>query len=187
MSKTYKNVTLPLSDYNLVHVSKTGINKYNYPGVDYPSDIKSAKSKAAAELHNLLEASEYIGSSADSKNHPFAEYGFEYYKTRFVVDGQTFDGIIDIGVSKNGATFYGMSNIERVPLDSMPSALLSDVTSASNRGTLIDNSIPRPDTDVKEKFSLKRSIEEVDKYNYGELLKKKDMPVTMLTEEIPYK
>ena len=24
MSKTYKNVTLPLSDYNLVHVSKTG-------------------------------------------------------------------------------------------------------------------------------------------------------------------
>ncbi|MDD6762242.1 MAG: hypothetical protein PUD92_01170, partial [Clostridiales bacterium] len=36
MSKTYKNVTLPLSDYNLVHVSKTGINKYNYPGVEYP-------------------------------------------------------------------------------------------------------------------------------------------------------
>lgn len=70
--------------------------------------------KAATELDNLLITAEYITSTGDRKNHNFAADGFDYYKTRFIVDGRVFEGIVDIGVSEKGAEFYGMTNIENV-------------------------------------------------------------------------
>lgn len=114
LNEHFKNTVLPLSDYDLVYVGKEGIGKYTYSGKKIESNANDAKMKAATELDNLLETSEYIRSSGDRKNHNFAEYGFDYYRTRFIVDGQVFEGIIDIGVSENGAEFYGMTHIENV-------------------------------------------------------------------------
>ncbi|MCC8170139.1 MAG: hypothetical protein LIO59_07275, partial [Oscillospiraceae bacterium] len=140
--------------------------------------------KASSELHNLLEAAEYVGSSQDAKNHSFAKYGFEYYKTKFVVDRQTFEGIIDIGVSDKGATFYGMTNVKRTAYSGQPSEHRSDVTAESKVGGSVDdtsaahtgdadatpidssrsdvssdNSIPNSGENVKKKFTPRGRVD----------------------------
>ena len=117
LNKHFANVVLQLSEYNAAEVNKTGIGKYVYSGKPTDTKTYSAKMKAATELENLLKIAEYTGNSEDNKAHGFAKNGFDYYKTTFIVDGQVFEGIIDIGVSDDKATFYGMSNIKRVTSD----------------------------------------------------------------------
>ena len=114
LNEHFKNAILPLSDYGLVAVNKTGIGKYAYSGKKLENSANNAKMRAATELDNLLRTAEYVKSSGDRKNHNFAADGFDYYKTKFIVDGQVFEGIVDIGVSEKGAEFYGITNIENV-------------------------------------------------------------------------
>lgn len=114
LNEHFKNAVLPLSNYGLVSVNKTGIGKYTYSGKRLENSANNAKMKAATELDNLLRTAEYIKSSGDRKNHNFAADGFDYYRTRFIVGGSVFEGIVDIGVSDKGAEFYGMTNIKNV-------------------------------------------------------------------------
>lgn len=162
MMDTFRNKTMPLSEYNLVKVDKTGIRKYGFSGTAYDHDTSVAKSKAGVELHNLLEASEYISSGVDKKNHKFAGEGFDYYKTKFVVNGKEYEGIIDVGVSSKGAKFYGMTNIKEVPYYRQPSALWSDVRTAVLRKGTSDNRIPQSSEIVKgnneNNFNIRKSL-----------------------------
>lgn len=155
MNEKYKNQTMPLSEYNLVKADKTGIRKFVHSGKGTDSNTYQAKMKASGELHNLLEAAEYVGSSDDGKNHQFAKYGFDYYKTRFVVDGQMFEGIIDIGVSESGSSFYGMTNVKRTSYSSQPSDLLPNVTAEFNVESSFNNSISKNGDNVK--YSVKEN------------------------------
>ncbi len=166
MNDNFKNKHLPLSDYNVVVIDKTGINKYRYLLNKVEKSINTAKFKASTELNNLLRAAEYSYSSKDHKAHSFAEYGFDYYMVKFVVGGQMFEGRLDIGVSPQGATFYGMNKIKRVTDNSslvLANLVLEDTQSShrnslnnnniSQNDTVVNNSISENDEDIK--FSLK--------------------------------
>lgn len=154
LNEKFKNQTLPLSEYNLIHVQKVGIDKYLYSGKNVKNkrdrNIHDLKMKASTELDNLLETSEYVGHEEDTKNHSFAEYGFDYYKTIFIVDGQIFEGIFDVAVSEKGSMFYGMTNIKRVTSDvGKYSNLLLGYTSGLNRRGNSNNKIAQKPSAVK--------------------------------------
>lgn len=114
INRHFRGSQIPLSDYDLAKVTGTSSSKYAYSGQTMDATTMGAKMKASTELDNLLKTAEYLDSSEDRKSHNFAGYGFDYYRTRFIVDGRVFEGIIDVGVSENGAEFYGMTNIKNV-------------------------------------------------------------------------
>lgn len=154
LNEHFKNTVLPLSNYGLVTVNKTGIGKYTYSGKKIKNSANSAKMKAATELDNLLSTAEYIKSTGDRKNHNFAADGFDYYKTRFIVDGCVFEGIVDIGVSEKGAEFYGMTHIENVTSRyyGKYSNLLLGYKSVT-QSDISDSRIPQDKTTVKNNIS----------------------------------
>ena len=43
-------------------------------------------------------------SASDDGRHPFAKDGWDYYRTKFVVDNKAFDGLINIAKSGNKKT-----------------------------------------------------------------------------------
>ncbi len=154
MNDNFKNKHLPLSDYNVVLVNKTGINKYRYKIQRKDDSINVAKYKASTELDNLLKVAEYSYHARDAKNYGFAEYGFDYYTVKFVVGGQMFEGRLDIGVSPQGATFYGMNKIKRVTESTMVLAnLVLEDTQSSHRNSLNNNNISQNDTVVNNSIS----------------------------------
>lgn len=155
LNKHFANVVLQLSEYNAAEVNKTGIGKYVYSGKPTDTKTYSAKMKAATELENLLKIAEYTGSSEDNKAHGFAKNGFDYYKTTFIVDGQVFEGIIDIGVSDDKATFYGMSNIKRVTSDfgRYSNLLLGYNSESMSRGNSYDITVPQNEQSVNTNIS----------------------------------
>ena len=50
--------------------------------------------RASTELDNLINVSEYQYSRADDGRHKFSKDGWDYYKTQFKIDGNTFEGLI---------------------------------------------------------------------------------------------
>ena len=158
----FKGATLPIAEYNAAKVNLTSIKKYIYSGKALDSNTQQAKMKAAVELDNLLRSSEYIRSLRDKKDHQFASDGFDYYKTHFIVDGQVFEGIIDIGLSEKGALFYGMSNIENVTSRyyGRYSNLLLGYNSVSkvSQGDISDNTVPQREQSVNRQDMQKFSV-----------------------------
>ena len=194
IDENFRNQSLPLSEYGAVYLDKTGSGKYLYSGQKLDTKTNRAKMKAATELDNLLEASEWIRSSEDRKAHKFASLGFDYYRTIFIVDGQVFEGIIDIGISSKGATYYGMTNIKKVTSDSgkyLGLLLDHNKSGLTSRGNLSTTNIPQEDTGVNDsisqndknvRFSLKGSqgnqydytksfAEQIDDYKAGKIPK----------------
>lgn len=156
IDKNFRNQSLPLSEYGAVYLDKTGSGKYLYSGKKLDSKTNRAKMKAATELDNLLEASEWVRSSDDKKAHKFADLGFDYYKTVFIVEGQVFEGIIDIGVSSKGATYYGMTNIKKVTSDSgkyLGLLLDHNKSGLTYRGNISDTNVSQNDTGVNSIIS----------------------------------
>ncbi len=145
INQTFKGVSLPLSTQNLVTPESVGIQKYIYSGKSIDTDMQLAKMKVATELDNLLKTSKFVGHSPDGKNHPFAKDGFDYYQTNFIVDGQVFEGIIDIGLNGNKQTFYGMTNIKRVTSDigRYSNLLLGYNSEFSSQGNSTDTTVPQ--------------------------------------------
>lgn len=113
IQEKYVGKKLPLSEYNMTKITEKGYKKYTNPKQDVEPDIFRAKMKASPELENLLKVSQYMGHAEDTKNHPFATQGWDYYKTRFIVDGVEFEGTVNIGLSDKGAYFYDINNIQR--------------------------------------------------------------------------
>lgn len=159
IQEEFSGQTLPLGEYSAVTVRRRGgeygfdgAKKYAYDGSRYGDEAFQAKMRAAANLDEMLEASEYIGHSDDRKNHIFATDGFDYYKTTFVVGGRAFEGVFNIGLSDMGATFYGMTKIEQVTdTDSFVSSRANETR--SDNGDLPKSKVARNGENVNGKFS----------------------------------
>lgn len=118
INEKYKGKTLPLSEYDSARVNKKTAGEYTHPQrrLNTGGPEFSGKMKASTELENLLEASEYLYHREDAKEHAHREAtdGWDYYKTTFIVDGQLFEGKINIATSPRGRVFYDMTDVKRV-------------------------------------------------------------------------
>lgn len=146
----FRGQTLPLGEYDLARLTARQAGEYAYPHVQYGADSleNKAKMRAAPELDHLLETAEYSHWAADTKNHPEAMLGFDYYTVRFAAGGHLFEGLINIANSENGRTLYDVTKIREIPdTQGKYADLLS--RSTSSFGNLSDDSIPRPAQEVK--------------------------------------
>lgn len=143
-----KAINLPTKE-KVVVTGKTA-NEYTHPKNHLPVNTKTSKMKASTELDNLLEVSEYQYSSKDDGRHNFAKDGWDYYKTIFEVNGERFEGIINIAKSGNKKTLYDITKIKRINQNRSASA---EAFSTS----LIDsnNSIPQSNENSNtQKYSM---------------------------------
>lgn len=137
--------TLPLSDNDLARLRRAQAGEYAYPSfkLDIRSPQYEAKMKSAPELNNLLETAEYSYWAEDTKNHPEAEYGFDYYKTEFRVGDKTFEGLINIGNSRKGRIFYDITRIREIPATPASAQPLWRKSASGSQGPLSENSISK--------------------------------------------
>ena len=179
-------------DYNGENIAVSGKSRGKFTNSDYTrnmtSDERADKFRMANNLDEIINTQSSIKGEEPKHIRKDDIIGFERGKSTIKIGEKEFVGDVVLAQkADNTKQFYDIVNLMPIKIQhSFKSGRTNAITEDRN-SAVSDNSISRPDKDVKEKFLLKRSIEEVDKYNYGELLKKKDMPVTMLTEEIPYK
>lgn len=101
--------TLSKTDEAIIDATTT--KKYTNPGKRQTYFIE--KMKLTPELKNVLEISEKINSALPIKSN--TKYpNWEYYKIRFQLGNQTFEGKVNIGVDNDGNKhLYEVNNIKK--------------------------------------------------------------------------
>ena len=89
-------------------------------------------------------------SASDDGRHPFAKDGWDYYRTKFVVDNKAFDGLINIAKSGNKKTLYDITNIKRISQNRSTSANAFS-TSLANSST---NNVSQSNKNVKSNMAI---------------------------------
>lgn len=136
-----------LSQNDTSFIGSKGINKYTNPRQQ--TKYIDEKMQLAPELKNVLEIAKKVDDSAPSKD--TSKYpSWEYYKFNFELGGKNFEGLINIGIDKNGKKhFYEINKIHTT----------SDLyvsTSKSSSMNSINNSIAsvKKDVNTTNKYSM---------------------------------
>lgn len=98
-----------LNENDNANIGRKGINKYTNP--NQQTKYLSEKMQLTPELKNVLEIAEKVSEGTPTKD--TAKFpNWEYYKFRFEIDGKHFEGLINIGVDKEGNKhFYEINKI----------------------------------------------------------------------------
>ena len=136
-----KNINLPTKE-DVTVTSKTA-REYTHPKKQLPQKVKESKMKASTELDNLISISEYQYSRPDDGRHEFAKDGWDYYKTQFEIDGNTFEGLVNIAKSGNKKTLYDITNIKRINQNHSTSAkaFSTSLVNSNNSITLSQDNV----------------------------------------------
>ncbi len=150
----YLRGTTTLSGNDQAIIDRTSANKYTNPGKKQPNF--NEKMKLTPELKNVLEISEKIKTAMPSKD--TSKYSkWEYYNFDFILDGQSFSGIVNIGIDNNGNKhFYEVNSIKKT-------SGISETSPNRPTGFSVDN-ISQSNTNVKsDTLSTKYSMQENNK------------------------
>lgn len=148
-----------LGNNDSVEINKKTSKKYTNPGKKQENFVE--KMKLTPELKNVLEiATLRENSIAKKTNSKFANW--EYYDFEFKLDGKTFKGNINVGITDKGKYLYEINNVKKT----------SGITGTSlHRPTGFSaNNIPQSDNNVNSGASsaTKYSIP-INKNNTQEL------------------
>lgn len=98
-----------LSENDSANIGRKGINKYTNP--NQQTKYLNEKMQLTPELKNVLEIAEKVSEGTPTKDTTKFP-NWEYYKFRFEIDGKQFEGLINIGVDKEGNKhFYEINKI----------------------------------------------------------------------------
>lgn len=103
-----------------VSVTRKTANEYTHPRNTLQKKDASNKMKASTELDNLLSISKYEYSQKDDGRHQFAKDGWDYYSTRFVINGNEYTGLLNIAKNGNKKMLYDITKLKRNTLISSP-------------------------------------------------------------------
>ena len=151
----FRGKVLPLGDYDAARVKTKASGEFTHPSnpISVSSNEFEAKMKASTELDNLMEAAEYAYSAKDTKSHPEASLGWDYYTVRFLLDGQEFEGLINIANGEGGRQFYDMTKIREAPaIRAEPDASLAR-SAPSFRNLSSDTIVPQSTDGVNTSIS----------------------------------
>ena len=101
---------------NRAYVRNESERKFLYPNKTPDKTILNAIWRASPELHNLIEAREYLDFFPDEGDHNHGPdvYGFDKYRTVFHVNGVWIEGVLNVKVTKTGDIFYGISKTKNI-------------------------------------------------------------------------
>lgn len=138
-----------LSENNEVNIGNKGINKYTNP--KQQTKYINEKMQLTPELKNVLEIADKVSVGTPTKDTTKFP-NWEYYKFKFELDGKNFEGLINIGVDKNGNKhFYEINKIHTTSRSYVS-------TNKSSSTDSINNSITPQNEDVNTtKYSMQES------------------------------
>lgn len=139
-----------LNENDNANIGRKGINKYTNP--NQQTKYLSEKMQLTPELKNVLEIAEKVSEGTPTKDTTKFP-NWEYYKFRFEIDGKHFEGLINIGVDKEGNKhFYEINKIHTTS-----NSYVS--TNKSSSTDSIKNSITSQSEDVNTttKYSMQES------------------------------
>jgi len=126
---------------NQAFINSDSTGEYTYPANHrIKPDIKQSKMRAATELDNLLQASQFIEHSQGDERHNNVEGGWDKYKTVFKVGNKTFEGVINIKNTPENRVFYDVGQIRDISAGSASSGF-SQTGKVSPVNTTIDRNI----------------------------------------------
>lgn len=139
-----------LSNNDNTIIDRKSINKYTNPGnTQYQFEEKM---KLTPELRNVLKISEKVAQNLPTKSN--SKYSkWEYYKFKFTIDGNSFEGLVNIGIDNNGNKhFYEINQIKKTSISG----------TSLNRGTSLSNNSILP-TNKNVNNTTKYSIQNKEK------------------------
>ena len=108
------------NDYDLdygkdgtARISAKSRNKYLDPNQSISELI--LKGKMTGELPDILKVSQKIGEAPDTKNHSFANRGFEYRQSFVQIGNELYSVKLNVGLNDNGKLFYTINGIKKAP------------------------------------------------------------------------
>lgn len=164
-----------LSENNEVNIGNKGINKYTNP--KQQTKYINEKMQLTPELKNVLEIADKVSDGTPTKDTTKFP-NWEYYKFKFELDGKNFEGLINIGVDKNGNKhFYEINKIHTTS----PSYVSTNKSSSTDS---INNSITPQNEDVNTtKYSIQESENNSSKTELSKEAKKQLHRYVGLDEE----
>lgn len=154
-----------LNENDSANIGRKGINKYTNP--NQQTKYLSEKMQLTPELKNVLEIAEKVSEGNPTKDTTKFP-NWEYYKFRFEIDGKQFEGLINIGVDKEGNKhFYEINKIHTTS-----NSYVS--TNKSSSTDSIKNSITSQSEDVNTttKYSMQESENNSDSFNFDKNAKR---------------
>lgn len=126
----YLEGTTKLSANEKVKIGNKGISKYTNP--KQLTHYINEKMKLSTELKNVLEIAEKVDAGKPTKN--TSKYpNWEYYKINFNINGKLFQGLINIGIDKNGNKhFYEINKIHTTSNSHVSASKFSSIDSINN-------------------------------------------------------
>lgn len=116
LKERFQGTVLEVGESGRAYVKKRSTEEYTFPAKRrQQEEIKAAKMRASTELDNLLAVSDYLDPDTDDGRHPQATHGWEFYRTRFEVDGEMFSGTVKIMHTDRGYVFYDITQIKKEP------------------------------------------------------------------------
>lgn len=73
------------------------------------------KGKMTGELPDILKVSQKVGEAPDTKNHSFANRGFEYRQSFVQIGNELYSVKLNVGLNDNGKLFYTINGIKKAP------------------------------------------------------------------------
>lgn len=119
-----------LSNDDTVIIDSKSSKKFTNPGKRQA--YFTEKMRLSPELKNVLQIAEKVNSSAPSKDN--SKYNnWEYYKFNFSLNGNDFEGLVNIGIdSNNNKHFYEVNNIKKRTDGISETSLNSPISSTTN-------------------------------------------------------
>ena len=119
-----------LSNDDTVIIDSKSSKKFANPGKRQA--YFTEKMRLSPELKNVLQIAEKVNSSAPSKDN--SKYNnWEYYKFNFSLNGNDFEGLVNIGIdSNNNKHFYEVNNIKKRTDGISETSLNSPISSTTN-------------------------------------------------------
>lgn len=132
-----------LRQNDIANIGKIGISKYTNP--KQQTRYINEKMQLTPELKNVLQIAEKVSEGKPTKdNSKFPRW--EYYKVNFEISGIPFEGIVNIGIDKDGnKQFYEINKIRITSHQSFS-------TVQSSNTNLIKDSIPSNNSTVNNQY-----------------------------------
>lgn len=139
----YLKGTTKLTSNDETIIDTRGIRKYTNP--QQRTAYFDEKMFLTPELKNVLEIAEKVEVSEANKDNSKYD-NWEYYKFNFEIGDRTFEGLINIGIDKNGYKhFYEINKIHPIGISSVS-------TNSTNR-MYSNNSINQNDSSVNTEYA----------------------------------
>ena len=139
-----------ISEGNPAFVNRQSADEYTHPAKWVQQDAHIAKMRASTELDNLLRASTFVRHVEDDGRHERATGGWSIYRTLFSINGQMYEGGIQIMHTERGRLFYDMMQIKEANIRAT-AVLQEDASRAASTDASFNSIISSGETEVKQK------------------------------------